>query len=128
MELLGFGRFLLERLGVGCGFLGDNVEFFAFESLVFCSETFRTEVEGAVSLGGGGGGGGWGGGGGGEEWKRGRVSGTLEFGEVDAELIAFFQDALASFVDEIVESCCELGHAIAEVIKAEVYAREGVSH
>ena len=53
---------------------------------------------------------------------------TVEFGNVDVELVAFFQDAFATFGDEVVEAVGEAGHALAEVVEAEVYGWEGIGH
>ena len=43
-------------------------------------------------------------------------------------MIAFFEDALATFVDELVELLCEAGHAIAEIVEPEVDVWQGVCH
>lgn len=43
-------------------------------------------------------------------------------------MIALFQDALAASFDEMVEARRKLSHTLAEVIEAEVDARESVEH
>ncbi len=52
----------------------------------------------------------------------------MQLGDVHAELIAFVEDALALALDEGVEANRELGHAVAQVLEAEVYRRERVGH
>ena len=45
---------------------------------------------------------------------------TFEFGYIHAEGIALFEDALATAFDEFVEAVGEGGHALAQVVEAEV--------
>lgn len=53
---------------------------------------------------------------------------TLELGNVHVESIAFFEDLLAAFVDELVELLCKAGHAITEIVEAEVDDWQRVGH
>ena len=53
---------------------------------------------------------------------------TLEFGHVDAKLIALFKNAFATSGDEIVEAVCEFSHPLAQLVEAKVDVGEGVGH
>ena len=52
----------------------------------------------------------------------------LQLGHFHPELVALFEDALATFDDEVVEAVGESCHAIAQFIEAEVDAGKGVGH
>jgi hypothetical protein len=52
----------------------------------------------------------------------------MKLRNVHAELIALFEDALSAGFDEVVESDCELSHAVAEFVETEVDGRQGVCH
>jgi hypothetical protein len=52
----------------------------------------------------------------------------LQFGEINVELISLLQDLLPATLDEGVEFGGELGHAVAQVLEAEVDAGERVGH
>jgi hypothetical protein len=45
----------------------------------------------------------------------------VNFGNVHTELVSFFKNALATGFYKVVEFDSELGHAVAELIEAEVY-------
>lgn len=51
---------------------------------------------------------------------------TLKFGDIHAELVALFQHTLATLLDEGVEARAELGHAVSQVIEAEVDVGQSV--
>ena len=53
---------------------------------------------------------------------------TLDFGNVHAELIALLQHPLPPLLDKLIEALCELVHATAQVVEAEVYRGELVRH
>lgn len=53
---------------------------------------------------------------------------TLQFGNVHSELIALFEDALSPLLDEGVEFRAELGHAIAQLVEAEIDTGKRVCH
>ncbi len=53
---------------------------------------------------------------------------TVDLGDVHAELVALFEHSLASSLYEVIELDCELGHAVAELVEAEVDRGEGVGH
>lgn len=53
---------------------------------------------------------------------------TVEFCDVHAELIALFQHSPAPILDKCVESRCELVHAAAQVVEAEVDRGQLVRH
>lgn len=52
----------------------------------------------------------------------------MELSDVHAELIALLKDALSACFDEGVELCCELCHAIAQLVEPEVDGRKGIGH
>jgi hypothetical protein len=56
-------------------------------------------------------------------WER-----TFKLSDVHAEGIALFQHALAAALDKVVEALRELGHALAQVVEAEVDRGQGVGH
>lgn len=43
---------------------------------------------------------------------------TLCLRDLEPELVAFVEDALAAALDEVVEACCKQRHARAEVVEA----------
>ena len=45
------------------------------------------------------------------------VTRTVQFGELGFEVIVFVEDSSAALFDKGVESCCELGHALAQVFE-----------
>lgn len=52
----------------------------------------------------------------------------MNFCNVHAELVALLKDSLASGFYEVVELHGKLGHAVAELVEAEVDRGEGVCH
>jgi len=57
-----------------------------------------------------------------------RRGGTLQLGNVDAELVSLFEKTFSAVGDVGVEAVGEGCHARAEGVEAEVYGREGVGH
>lgn len=53
---------------------------------------------------------------------------TLDLGHVDAEMVALLEYALATLVDEKIESLGEASHAIAQIVETKLDARELVEH
>ena len=93
MHFLGFRGFFGEGMVVGCGFLGEIAEVMLAHFLglysrrVFVSFLIRRR----------------------KTWEE-RI--TLQLGDVQSEFVALFEDTFAAFRDEVVETGCELGHAV----------------
>lgn len=53
---------------------------------------------------------------------------TFQLSNIHAELVSFFQHALAALLNEVVELGGEFRHAIAQVVEAEIDAGQRVGH
>lgn len=53
---------------------------------------------------------------------------TLDLRHVDAEMIALLENALATLLDEVVESLSKAGHAIAQIVETKLDTRQLVDH
>ena len=52
----------------------------------------------------------------------------MKFRHINSKLISLFQHMSPTFRDEFVKSISEARHAIAQVVEAEIDAREDISH
>jgi hypothetical protein len=53
---------------------------------------------------------------------------TVEFGNIDAELVSLFQHMFTAFCDKVIKSLGEAHHAVSQVFEAEVDGREALGH